>query len=68
MFKKRDIETGPPGPNGAPASTIQARGVVGTRNNNMTDQHRQALMLIRERDAKIVSTLPSRSPSPCQGG
>ena len=31
-------------------------GVVGSRNNNMTEQQKMSLMVIKERDAKIVST------------
>eukprot|EP01034_Spumella_vulgaris_P030535 gene30535-37772_t len=34
-------------------STVQARGVNGQRNNNMTDEHRVQLMSLRERDAQI---------------
>jgi hypothetical protein len=60
MFKRRDIETGEAGAGAGGAATAssiaQLRGVTGQRNNNMTDEHRQALMLVRDRDAKIVST------------
>jgi hypothetical protein len=31
------------------------RGVVGSRNLNMTDVHRAGLQQLKERDAKIVS-------------
>lgn len=51
MFKKRDIETGSQQP-GAPP-TVQPTGIHGTRNNNMTDQQRGQLMLIRERDREF---------------
>ena len=30
-------------------------GVVGSRNNNMTEQQKMSLMVIKERDSKIVS-------------
>lgn len=52
MFRKRDIETGP-AVLGGPSTSTTASGVVGSRNNNMTDQHRQALLMIRDRDSKI---------------
>lgn len=58
IFKKRDIETGETkvdSDGNVVKVTTQAKGVVGKRNVNMTDQHRQQLMLIRERDEKIVS-------------
>jgi hypothetical protein len=57
MFKKRDIETGETkvdSTGNAIAVTTVAKGVAGRRNMNMTDQHRQQLMLIKERDEKIV--------------
>jgi hypothetical protein len=57
MFKKRDIESGTvvDSKGTVTKNPMQAKGVMGVRNNDMTDQHRQQLMLIRERDAKIVS-------------
>lgn len=56
MFKKRDIESGMVvDSKGTVAnSASQAKGVIGVKNNNMTDLHRQQLVLIRDRDAKIV--------------
>ena len=32
-------------------------GVVGSRNNNMSEQQKMSLMVIKERDAKIVSPI-----------
>eukprot|EP00981_Chlorochromonas_danica_P012273 scaffold4731_cov175-Ochromonas_danica.AAC.19 len=62
LFRKpggTDLESGGGGVNPmSPSKTADGkktvtRSVIGTRNNNMTDEHRQALMLIRDRDAKI---------------
>jgi hypothetical protein len=56
LFKKRDIETGETKTDkdgNVVKVTSQAKGVVGKRNVNMTDDHRQQLMLIKERDEKI---------------
>jgi hypothetical protein len=56
LFKARDIETGETktdADGNVMKVTTTARGVTGTRNVNMTDDHRQQLMLIKERDQKI---------------
>eukprot|EP01040_Poterioochromonas_malhamensis_P004544 gene4544-4872_t len=56
LFKKRDVETGETKVDkdgNVTKVTSQAKGVTGKRNANMTDQHRQQLMLIKERDEKI---------------
>ncbi len=64
LFKKRDVETGETKVDkdgNVTKVTSPAKGVTGKRNASMTDQHRQQLMLIKERDEKIVS----RFCSPC---
>lgn len=61
LFKKRDIETGNPNnPNGTGASTAAGTALGGTggprmgaRNNQMTDQQRAQLMMIKERDQEF---------------
>jgi hypothetical protein len=60
MFKKRDVETGETKTDkdgNVTQVTTQARGVVGKRNNAMSDNQRDQLLLIKERDQKIVSFL-----------
>lgn len=57
MFKPKTIDYiktgGADGVAGGSTNTVQARGVNGHRNNNMTDEHRVQLMSLRERDAQI---------------
>lgn len=56
LFKKRDIETGGVGGSvGEPVrpAPSQPRGVTGSRNNHMTDDHRGQLMALKERDAQV---------------
>eukprot|EP01033_Poteriospumella_lacustris_P012152 gene12152-8695_t len=62
LFKKRDIETGNPNnPNGTSAGTAAgAAGFnstgpprMGARNNQMTDQQRAQLMMIKDRDQEF---------------
>jgi hypothetical protein len=48
LFRKQDLETGPPG-----STPVQARGVVGSRNNQMTDLQRDQLMIIKQRDHQV---------------
>lgn len=55
LFKKRDIESGggeSKGEPGRPAPS-QSRGVIGSRNNHMTDDHRGQLMALKERDTQV---------------
>lgn len=65
MFKKRDIEmggaVGPDGKSVTPGFKTQASGVVGQRNNQMTDEHRLQLMRLKERDTLIVSIIEYQS-------
>lgn len=60
LFKKRDIETGgdPNNPNNsmssATASAVGGTGPrIGARNNQMTDQQRAQLMMLKERDQEF---------------
>lgn len=55
MFQKKELQTGAMRPDGT-AVTTPARG-IGQRNNYMTEDHKQRLMLIKERDQRIVCSL-----------